>query len=122
MVLEAASRLEKAESHTQVCFTSRGDLREYRKDPLNLLSINLLRMLSQCNFRGSVGSQVSDFAIYFFPKKLMILPCPAFPPAFLPFPSDDVAVDVSARCFWGGSSSEKDSQAGSSFVTRRRAP
>ena len=56
----------------------------------------------------------------------MILPCPAFgpaPPPFLP-PLAEPAVDVDdvGSCTFleaggGGSSSEKDSQVGSSFVT-----
>ena len=64
-------------------------------------------------------SRSPHFTIHVFPKKLMILPCPGFPLNFLPFPTDDVTVDASVFCFGGGSSSEKDSQAGSSFVTRR---
>ena len=56
----------------------------------------------------------------------MMLPCPAFgpvPPPFLP-PLVEVVVDVEdvGSCTFlagwgGGSSSEKDSQVGSSFVT-----
>ena len=68
----------------------------------------------------SVDSQSSNFAFHFFPKKLIILPCPDFPPLFLPFASDDAAVDVGILDFGGTSSSEKDSQAGSSTVTGRR--
>ena len=59
---------------------------------------------------------------YFFPKKDIILPCPGFPPDFLPFAAiedTDAAVDAGVLSLVGaGSSSEKDSQAGSSFVTR----
>ena len=57
-------------------------------------------------------------ALYLFPKKLIILPCPGFPPDFFPFPTNDIGVDTAVFCFReGGSSSEKDSQAGSSLVT-----
>ena len=64
----------------------------------------------------------SRIALHFFPKKLIILPCPGFPPDFFPFPSDDNGVDTAVFCFCGGgSSSEKDSQAGSSLVTERRS-
>lgn len=56
---------------------------------------------------------------HFLPKKDMILPCPALPAAFLPFP------DATGACNLGfgggaGSSSENDSQTGSSFVTNSR--
>lgn len=49
---------------------------------------------------------------YFFPKNDMIFPCPAFTPAFFGA--------LTAGFFLGGgaSSSEKDSHAGSSTVTR----
>ena len=54
---------------------------------------------------------------YFLPKKDMMLPCPGLPTAFLTLSVDD-AVDAAILAFCGGgSSSEKDSQAGSSFVT-----
>lgn len=56
---------------------------------------------------------------YFFPKNDIILPCPDFPPAFLPFAVDDNAGVLSL--VGTGSSSENDSQAGSSFVTRCEA-
>lgn len=50
----------------------------------------------------------------FFPKKDMMFPCPGLPPPFL-------AVDFAAGAILGflgaGSSSEKDSHAGSSRVT-----
>lgn len=66
--------------------------------------------------------------VHFFPKKFMMLPCPAFgpappPPPFLPpLPDEAVAVDDVGSCtllvgWGGGSSSEKDSQVGSSRVT-----
>ena len=66
-----------------------------------------------------IGTSTTD---YFFPKNDIILPCPGFPPAFLPFAvDDDAAVDAGVLSLVGaGSSSEKDSQAGSSFVTRYR--
>ena len=47
----------------------------------------------------------------------MILPCPGFPPAFLPFAIDDAAVDAGVLSLEAGSSSENDSHAASSFVT-----
>jgi len=58
-------------------------------------------------------------SLYFFPKKLMIFPCPTLPPPFFPFPILE-AVEVGVLSFCGGgSSSEKDSHAGSSLVTVR---
>lgn len=51
----------------------------------------------------------------------MMFPCPGFPPALLPFPVADDAVEAGVLSFCGGgSSSEKDSHAGCSFVTIRR--
>lgn len=53
---------------------------------------------------------------HFFPKKLMILPCPFLSGTFFPFEPE--ATD--GLVFTGGaagSSSENDSQAGSSIVT-----
>ena len=51
----------------------------------------------------------------------MILPWPGFPVAFLPLPIADDAVEAGVLSFCGGgSSSEKDSHAGSSFVTTGR--
>ena len=47
----------------------------------------------------------------------MILPWPGFPPTFLPFAIDDAGVDAGVLSLVAGSSSENDSQAGSSFVT-----
>ena len=45
-------------------------------------------------------------------------PCPGIPPAFLAFPFDEDAVDAGVLSFRGaGSSSEKDSHTGASFVT-----
>lgn len=56
---------------------------------------------------------------HFLPKNDMILPCPGFPAAFLPFEIDGV-VDTGAvmvLSLGAGSSSENDSHPGSSFVT-----
>ena len=50
-----------------------------------------------------------------------MLPCPGFPPAFLPFAIDDAAVDAGVLSLEAGSSSENDSHAGSSFVTMDEA-
>ena len=65
-----------------------------------------------------------SLSLHFLPKKDMMFPCPGLPAAFLPFP---VAADAEAGgclalaeadgAVGGGSSSEKDSQAGSSLVT-----
>ena len=53
-----------------------------------------------------------------------MLPCPGFPAVFLPFAAiedADAAVDAGVLSLVrAGSSSEKDSQAGSSFVTRHK--
>ena len=58
---------------------------------------------------------------YFLPKNDIIFPCPGFPPAFLPLLiSDAVDAGVFSLCR-GGSSSENDSHAGSSFVTMDEA-
>lgn len=50
----------------------------------------------------------------------MIFPCPGFPPGFFDF-ADEGGVEKGALSLLegGGSSSEKDSHAGSSFVTER---
>ena len=64
-----------------------------------------------------------SLANHFLPKKDVILPCPAFAPCFFPLPlAVDGAIDAGVFGLVGsvGSSSEKDSQAGSSFVTRRK--
>jgi hypothetical protein len=56
--------------------------------------------------------QLIEYYYYFFEKNDMMLPCPAF------FPFDPV--ELRAGFFFGGaagSSSEKDSQTGSSTVT-----
>jgi hypothetical protein len=56
---------------------------------------------------------------HFLPKKVMMLPWPGLPAFFvpaLPLPFDDW-VDGNLAFFGGGSSSEKDSHAASSFVT-----
>ncbi len=58
---------------------------------------------------------------YFFPKKDMMFPCPGFPPAFLAFADEDAVEAGVFSCCGGGSSSEKDSHVGSSFVTIRDA-
>ena len=47
----------------------------------------------------------------------MMLPWPGFPPAFLPLVIEDAGVDPGVLSLLAGSSSENDSQAGSSFVT-----
>lgn len=58
---------------------------------------------------------------YFFPKKDMMFPCSAFPPAdFLPLEAGVGSVEAGNLAFGAGSSSEKDSQTGSSLVTERR--
>ena len=63
----------------------------------------------------------NPWSCYFFPKKDMILPCPGFTPAFLPLAIEDEAVDAGVFSLCGtGSSSEKDSHAGSSFVTAKQ--
>ena len=45
-----------------------------------------------------------------------MLPCPGLPTTFLPLTADG-AMDIGVASLGGGSSSEKDSQAGSSLVT-----
>ena len=76
------------------------------------------KKLNDC-YHNTLGTSITS---YFFPKKDIILPWPGFPPAFLPFAAiddDDAAVDAGVLSLVGaGSSSEKDFQAGSSFVTR----
>ena len=57
---------------------------------------------------------------YFLPKKDMMFPCPALVSIFL-FLADDGAVETGVLSRGKGSSSEKDSQANSSFVTMRGA-
>ena len=61
---------------------------------------------------------ISHHTHYFLPKKNIIFPCPGFPAAFFGLPADD-ATDDDGFGFGAatGSSSEKDSHAGSSFVT-----
>ena len=56
---------------------------------------------------------------YRFPKKFMMLPCPGFPTGFFVFADEDgVGKGALSLLDGGGSSSEKDSHAGSSFVTK----
>ena len=62
-----------------------------------------------------------NIVFYFFPKKLMIFPCPAFPAAGF-FAFAVLVFEVACCCglgfaFGAGSSSENDSHACSSFVT-----
>ena len=72
-----------------------------------------------CPFKKKLNDcyYIPTTSSYFFPKKDMILPWPGLPPAFLPFAIDDAAVDAGVLSLEAGSSSEKDSHAGSSFVT-----
>ena len=81
-------------------------------------STTVFRMVP-CPFKQKLNDCYSNTSAnsYFFPKNDIILPWPGFPPAFLPFAIDDAAVDAGVLSLEAGSSSEKDSHAGSSFVT-----
>jgi hypothetical protein len=73
----------------------------------------LLNFIAHHTFPFPSGRR--DQCYYFLPKKAMIFPCPALAVDLLPF-----ALKVAGAFALGGggaSSSEKDSQAGSSFVT-----
>jgi hypothetical protein len=66
--------------------------------------------------RSQSHRNISCRHVHFFPKNDMILPCPALAAGFFAF------VAVEEDCIFGfgggaGSSSEKDSHTGSSFVT-----
>jgi hypothetical protein len=61
-------------------------------------------------------SESKPRAPYFFPKNDMMFPCPAFAAGFFALDAvvEDCTLDLGGAT---GSSSEKDSQTGSSFVT-----
>lgn len=68
------------------------------------------------NYDPFNNDETMDFG-YFLPKKDMMFPCPGFLAIILAFPNDGT-VAPGARPFRAtGSSSEKDSHTGSSFVT-----
>jgi len=61
-------------------------------------------------------AKANPMLLYFFPKNDMIFPCPAFAAGF--FALDAVVEDCTLGLRGAtGSSSEKDSHTGSSFVT-----
>jgi hypothetical protein len=75
--------------------------------------------LSKQTLRRRRRENCKPVMAHFFEKKDIILPFPGFPPPFFPTAAGAglLVLAIGLAFFGGGSSSENDSQAASSFVT-----